>query len=254
MRTTTILFAIGMIISSWTFGQSAGSIKGRVLDAKTKEPIPGANVYVDMAGTKVGTTSDLDGRFTVKPLNAGNYQLTISYVSYNEKKVGVTVFSGEITFMKDVYLSDVIEIGGKEGIVVTADNKSARVIDPGQIGRIPVKAAELERMPNSGNVAMVLRNVTSEAQISDDGKDIVFRGSRNGSSAVYIDGVKQKDLATTVPGCSIGSIMVFTGGIPARYGDVTGGIVVIETKDYFSVRADYNIKEYNKKELQQTQE
>jgi hypothetical protein len=36
-----------------------------------------------------------------------------------------------------------------------------------------------------------------------------------------------------IPGRAIGSIIAYSGGIPAKYGDFTGGVVVIETKSYF---------------------
>ncbi len=51
----------------------------------------------------------------------------------------------------------------------------------------------------------------------------------------YIDGVKQDDNLRGVPGSSIGSLTVYVGGVPAKYGDVTGGVVVIETKSYFDL-------------------
>ena len=36
-----------------------------------------------------------------------------------------------------------------------------------------------------------------------------------------------------IPGIAVGSVKVYTGGIPAAYGDVTGGVIVVETKSYF---------------------
>jgi len=38
-----------------------------------------------------------------------------------------------------------------------------------------------------------------------------------------------------VPPTSIASFTIYTGGLPARYGDVTGGAVAIETKSYFDL-------------------
>ncbi|HMC97583.1 MAG TPA: hypothetical protein VKG92_08025, partial [Flavobacteriales bacterium] len=48
----------------------------------------------------------------------------------------------------------------------------------------------------------------------------------------FIDGVKQSGSVPRVPPSAISSISVYTGGLPARYGDVTGGVIVIETKTY----------------------
>ena len=46
---------------------------------------------------------------------------------------------------------------------------------------------------------------------------------------------------TSVPGVSIGALEAYTGGIPAKYGDTTGGVIVLETKSYFDL---YNAWKY----------
>jgi hypothetical protein len=34
--------------------------------------------------------------------------------------------------------------------------------------------------------------------------------------------------------------MVYSGAIPAKYGDTTGGVVVMETLSYFDLLREYN--------------
>jgi hypothetical protein len=49
----------------------------------------------------------------------------------------------------------------------------------------------------------------------------------------FIDGVKVvAGEVPNVPSTAIQNLTVYTGGIPAKYGDMTGGVVVIETKGY----------------------
>jgi outer membrane receptor protein involved in Fe transport len=58
--------------------------------------------------------------------------------------------------------------------------------------------------------------------------------------AYYVDGVK---VTGTNPGVSpdaISRVSVYTGGLPACYGDVTGGVVAIETKSYFDLYQQRN--------------
>ena len=47
-----------------------------------------------------------------------------------------------------------------------------------------------------------------------------------------LDGVKIRENVPNVPSSGISSMSVYTGGLPAKYGDTTGGVVVIETKSY----------------------
>lgn len=55
--------------------------KGKVVDAKTLEPLIGASVF--LKGSKVGTITDIDGNFSLSiPENAKSVILEVSYISY----------------------------------------------------------------------------------------------------------------------------------------------------------------------------
>jgi hypothetical protein len=44
--------------------------------------------------------------------------------------------------------------------------------------------------------------------------------------------MKIRDNSLTIPSSGISSLSVYTGGMPAKYGDTTGGVIVIQTKNY----------------------
>ncbi len=68
-------------------------ITGKVQDAKTLEPLPFANVFIN--NTTMGTTTDTRGEFILKNLSAGSCELIISYVGYESFKSAVTLRPGE---------------------------------------------------------------------------------------------------------------------------------------------------------------
>src|SRR5690606_435799 len=68
--------------------QSSITIKGKVIDAITKEGLPGAAVTIK--GTSTGTVTDVEGEFTLK-LDKATEILVVSYVSYNTQEVNVKV-------------------------------------------------------------------------------------------------------------------------------------------------------------------
>ena len=80
---------------------------------------------------------------------------------------------------------------------------------------------------------MLAISYTSDIQESNN--QMIVRGSRPGSSSVYVDGMKVSDETTSLPSMSIGSVEIYTGGIPAKYGDVTGGVVMMTMKGYFDI-------------------
>ena len=62
----------------------AQKISGKVTDKKTGEPVSFMNVYYE--GKGIGTTTDLDGNYTVES-RVGLNELTFSFVGYKTKVV-----------------------------------------------------------------------------------------------------------------------------------------------------------------------
>ncbi|HET6990046.1 MAG TPA: TonB-dependent receptor plug domain-containing protein, partial [Bacteroidia bacterium] len=88
---------------------------------------------------------------------------------------------------------------------------------------------------NAGGRSDLISLVTgtvSDASIGKNGQ-LVMRGSREGASTMYIDGEKVYGGAG-LPGGSIQQVTVLSGGIPAAYGDMSGGVVIITTKTFES--------------------
>jgi len=72
-----------------------GSIEGKVTDASTGDPLPGANVYIKKLNKGVAT--DANGNYTLESISAGTYQLTVSYVGYKNYADNVTVDGETVT-------------------------------------------------------------------------------------------------------------------------------------------------------------
>jgi len=75
-----ILFGLTVLFfSTGLFSQKFISIKGKVLDGATKEPLP--FVSISFVGTTIGTDSDLDGNFVIES-KWGSDSLLASFVGY----------------------------------------------------------------------------------------------------------------------------------------------------------------------------
>jgi hypothetical protein len=78
---------------------TASGISGRVLDVATTQPIPFATVTVSVnAVHKGGATTDMNGRFVIKPLDPGYYNLEAASKSFQPAQLKeIDVVSGEVT-------------------------------------------------------------------------------------------------------------------------------------------------------------
>ncbi|NBW38280.1 MAG: TonB-dependent receptor, partial [Cytophagia bacterium] len=80
-----------------------GSISGKILDSDTKEGLIGATVVVDK--TTLGGITDLDGKFLIKNVPAGAYQLRIKYVGYEDMLQSINVQAGQQTETGELVLT-----------------------------------------------------------------------------------------------------------------------------------------------------
>ncbi|RYY35812.1 MAG: TonB-dependent receptor [Sphingobacteriaceae bacterium] len=70
-------------------------LKGRIM--ADSAAVPYASVVI--AGTKTGTRTDSAGYYEIKNLNAGTFRVTISSVSYESRRLTVTLTSGQTTVL-----------------------------------------------------------------------------------------------------------------------------------------------------------
>lgn len=106
MKKFFTLLTLSALCSVVSWAQQA-TLKGSVLNAEDKTPVSFANVAV--AGTTIGSTADLNGKYELK-LNPGTYQLKVSFVGFTPQDISVTLAAGE-TKTLDVNLVKGVELG-----------------------------------------------------------------------------------------------------------------------------------------------
>ncbi len=200
-----------------------GEIRGKVRDEKGK-PVDYALVVAKLEGVaKRSTYTDDEGNYVLRPLDPGTYSIEVQFPGYEgDTTRGIVLSPDQIRFIN-------VEIApkGTLRLVIKKDSKNAvPLIDPGGKQGIGLTAAQVMRMPN--------RNINQLANlaagvISVNGGTPTFRGARADGTAYYIDGVRVIGSAG-VPTNMIDQIQVITSGVPAQYGDYTGGAISIRTK------------------------
>ena len=220
------LLASLAFISSFAFAQT-GTLKGVVTNRATGEPVDFANVVIMKNGVqKGGTSTGLDGSFTIKPIEPGTYTVKASFAGYTTFSLeGVIISANKIT-----YLSGSNAIKMSEGILV--DEIEVRgytkpLIDQGNISGETKTSKEIVALPTKSinSIAATTAGIFQK----DEGDAVNIRGSRTDATTYVVDGIKVRG-SLGVPTSSIEQITVVTGGLPAKYGDVTGGMIEVTTK------------------------
>ncbi|MDD3875693.1 MAG: TonB-dependent receptor [Bacteroidales bacterium] len=213
-----------LIFASGIFAQSQGSLQGKIIDAQTREPIPFANIVIEASGRQVaGTSSDFNGNYRISPITPGRYDLKTSSVGYQPVMVtGVLISPDQITF-KNVNLEPTAEILTE--FVVTEYAVPLISKDQTTSGGT-MTSEEIQKMPGRSAESVA---VTVGGVFSADGEMGSIRGAREEGTVTYIDGVRVRG-SSGIPQAAIDQVTVMTGGLPAQYGDATGGVVNITTR------------------------
>ena len=208
---------------AFSYGQTRpGSIKGTVKDKRTGEVIPFATVIVKDKDVVIATgTTDFDGKYNINPVNAGVYNLTCNFIGYADFNLnGVTVYSGK---PKVVNFNMTVESTMIQEVTVTAQEE---LIETGKTSEI-VSSEEIKNLPYR-NLSQIVGTTAGVFQQDGSGSFNV-RGSRSSTNVIFIDGVKVRG-DVNLPRDAILQTEVITGGVPAQYGDVTGGVISTTTK------------------------
>ncbi len=219
---TMAILAIGLSAGA----QTSGTLKGKVKNERG-EAVMYAIASVEVGADFIKARTDEEGRFTIKPLNSGTYILTLTSFDYDTIKYQIEIKNDQITFENNLVMKD--KVLGKD--VVILGNK---LIDPEETSKITLSAKALKNSPVLRDPSKMLESMTTDIKRSNDGQ-VYFRGSRSDGVVQFIDGVKQSGYVSGLPGRAIGRVSVYTGGIPAKYGDTTSGVIVMETKSYFEL-------------------
>lgn len=231
LRKLKLLIVSVLMAVPYVYSQTGlGTIKGSVIDEKSNQPIFGCKVLVKQNGTiKGGANSDFDGKFQINSLSPGVYDVEVRNEGEGYQSsltTGVKVSGDQITFLDKLTMTKAASVREIEEVKVVAykvplinkdGGASGATITREDIARLPVRSAT--------GVASTVGGVN----VQEGSGDISIRGSRSDDTYFYIDGIKVRG-SSNLPKSAIEEVSVITGGLPANYGDATGGIISVTTR------------------------
>ena len=217
-----LLFFSFMIIATAAIGQT--SIEGKVTDSKSGDPVSFANVAIYKGGNLVtGVQTDLDGNYSFTNIDPATYDLEVSFLGYATSKItGIRVLAGASTKLnvemqeEGLVLEEVVVKAYKVPLMKADETTQGKTLTSEEIRNLPTRS-----------INGIASNAAGAAS-TDEGDAIAIRGSRTSSTVYMVDGVRVT--GSMIPESEIEQMQVITGGIEAKYGDVTGGVISITTK------------------------
>ncbi len=210
------------------------NFEGLVREATSKAPLEGVEVSVEMPGAKPDeisawtTTTDADGRFTMRGVPTGNQRVVFSLTAFETHFIDEDFSARERTEVI-VYLeprnTNVFE-------TVVRQRRAKK-----EVSKIALTREEVRRIPGTfGDPLRVIESLPGLARAPFIGGALIVRGANPQDSGIYFDGVPIPilyhfgGLTSVVNAEFIEEINFMPGGFGAAYGRATAGVVDVESR------------------------
>lgn len=248
-----ILFALCFLTSTLVLAQT-GTIKGIVTDAKTGEPVIGANAVIQ--GTTIGAATDIEGKFTINNVKPGTYNLAVSFITYKTHVIpdvvveSAKISSIEIQLQEDATeLQEVVVTGTREinnDLALLSAIKESKLVVSG------ISAEQIVKLPDS-DAAQVMKRVPGITVV--DNRFVMVRGVPERYNQVMINNAiapsteidKRSFSFDLISSSAIDQLLVFKSGAADLPGDFAGGVIKVITKqtpneNYFNVGLNFGYR------------
>lgn len=232
-----IFLSIFFLITVFCFAQK-GTIKGRVYNAKTNQPLEFATIQIE--GTTIGSTSDLDGNFIFTGVNPGFTRLIVRMIGFETTASPEIQVQGNQTTFIDIELPESSIV--INDVVVMPNISAKRIESPLSVISLGVQEIEKSASANR-DVSKVVQNLPGVGATAANRNDLIVRGGGPSENVFYLDGIEIpiiNHFATQgASGGVVGiinpdfvrEISFYTGAFPANRTNALSSVMEIRQKD-----------------------
>jgi len=232
--------------TAWAQG-TTGTIRGKVTNQATGDPLAAVNVFVieiDGTVTTMGAFTNSEGDYVIINVPPGRYILRATMMGFKTHEVSeLLVTVGVSTSQNFALETTVLDVG--EVVTVTAERDMIQRDVTGTQQSYTIE--EMERMAVT-TTTDILSLQTNAMTLSDNFEDDIpgyhdrgleqvhMRGGRNAEVAFMIDGMQVTNLvfggqAAQVSPFSLSEMVIMAGGMSAEFGNAMSGIVNMVTRE-----------------------
>lgn len=225
-----LILLIGVIVVG---SAQTGTVRGNIYEKESGNPVIYCNVQ--LAGTKFGTTTDLDGFFVISNVPPGEYRLVATYIGYDSISMPVKVKASAIVYQALTLSESAINLG--EISISAAREQSRTTVN---ISQISVSQKQIKALPSVGgeaDIVQYLQVIPGIISTGDQGGQIYIRGGAPVQNKILLDGLNIFNPFHSIGFYSvfetelIKNVDVLTGGFGAEYGGRISAIVDIKTRE-----------------------
>jgi hypothetical protein len=232
-----LIFFYLFIFSLSGFSQS-GSINGTITIKSTGETMPGVNVL--LLGTTIGASSDLDGKYSISYVPAGNYTMVASFISFKTDTVfNIKIEKGK-TSIVDLQLEEMVfTLEGVDIVARKETNTEISMISTIKQSNLIINGVSAMQISKSQDkdASEVIKRVPG-VTIMDD-RFVYIRGLSERYNSVWINNTASPSTESdqrafsfdVIPSNMIDNLLVYKTPAPELPADFAGATIQITTKN-----------------------
>ncbi len=226
-----------ILFTSFVFAQK-GTIRGRIYNSKTNEPLEFANIIIQ--GTNIGSTSDLDGNYIFTGIDPGFKQLVVSLVGFQTTLSAEIQVQGNQTTFLDIPVNETTQVLNE--FVVKRNLNAKKIESPLSVTNIGVQEIEKSAGVNR-DVSKLIQTLPGVAVTDPNRNDLIVRGGGPSENVFYLDGIEIPVINHfTTQGSSGGvvgiinpdfvqDISFYTGAYPANRTNALSSVMEIRQRE-----------------------
>lgn len=215
-----------------------GTIKGRIYNSKTNEPLEFANILIQ--GTSIGSTSDLDGNYIFTGIDPGFYQLVVSLIGFETTLSPEIQVQGNQTTFLNIPVNEATQFLTE--VVVKRNISAKRIESPLSVIAIGVQEIEKSAGVNR-DISKLIQTLPGVAVTDPNRNDLIVRGGGPSENVFYLDGIEIPVINHfTTQGSSGGSVGIinpdfvqdisfYTGAFPANRPNALSSVMEIRQRE-----------------------
>jgi outer membrane receptor for ferrienterochelin and colicin len=167
----------------FTFAQT-GTVKGRVYNAKTNEPLEFATVQIQ--GSTIGTTTDLEGNYEIKT-NPAFVKLMVTYVGYEPALSSEVHIQGNQTTFLDIPVMESATL--IDEVIIRPSMNLKKIESP--VSYLTVGVRDIEKTAGvNRDVSKAIQTLPGVGATDPNRNDLIVRGGGPSENVFYLDGIE----------------------------------------------------------------
>ncbi|MEH6681238.1 MAG: TonB-dependent receptor [Sediminicola sp.] len=185
-----IILVFLLFISALSTAQTSGSLKGKILEQATKQPVMGASVVLD--NIQLGAITDPNGVFIIDNIPAGSYSVTISYIGFQTKNITeITIVPDKTYYSEYELLEQISELDEVTVSVYKGENDPLTPVSTYSYSR-----EEIFRNPGAqGDIMRALSSLPGVVSSGSQFSSIAARGQGTRDNMYMVDDIPMFNLS-----------------------------------------------------------